>query len=274
MPRMPTVLAPPVAGLAEAQQSDRADCGTLAGNAVVQLFASAASLPVLDNATAARVAGAINELGIAGVVAVDEYPDDLNGYLAEHVPHGDYVMAGIRVNSWNCEPNVGGGAEHWVTIYSDDGRFYNCWFATYEGPIDLQPAYLASRAFVGCVRISHEMAPSIRKPQPKRLEELIAMLEPFCAHTNQGSYFINERGDYGIPGMPSGESGGMFPVVTTDTDGYNAICRARAAAWQEYLAALRGQPAPAGLTPVRQVEGELPPGMGREHVTAEGDGEL
>lgn len=257
-----TVLAPPVQGPAEARQSDHADCGTLAANAVVQVFASAASLPVMDNATAAQVAEAINALGIRGVSAVDEYPDDLNGYLAGYVPHGDYVMAGIRVNSWNCEPNVNGGAEHWVTVYSDDGRFYNCWFASYEGPIDLQPAYLASEAFVGCVRISHEQTASVAQPEPRRVEELIAMLEPFCAHTSQGSYFINERGDYGIPGMASGEGGAVFPVVVTDTDGYNAICRARAAAWQEYLAALRSQPAPTGLMPVRQVEGELPPGMG------------
>lgn len=269
---MPAILAPPVAGPAEAQERNHADCGTLAGNAIVQLFAPSASLPTMRNATAAEVAQAINGLGIPSLTAIDEYPDDLNGYLAGYVPHGDYVMAGIRVNSWNCEPNVDGGAEHWVSIYSDDGRFYNCWFAIYEGPIDLQPAYLASAEFVGCVRISHPQARPASQPEERPLEELIAMFEPFCVHTGKGSYFVNERGDWGIPGMPPTESGAMFPSILTDADSYNRICTRRADAWSDYLAALRGQAAPPGLTPVSRVEGELPPGIRRDPMIVEDAG--
>lgn len=263
---MPAVLAPPVRGPAESQQRDKADCGTLAADAIVRLFAPDASLPTLDNATAAQVTQAINALGIPGLHAVDEYPRDLRQYLSESIVHGDYVMAGIRVNSSTCLPTVTGDAEHWVSIYSDDGHYYNCWFATYEGPEDLQAAYLASVVFVGCVRISYRPT---TEPPTKSLEELIAMLEPICVATESGTFFLNERGDYGIPGMPSPGDRAPFPTVVTTADGYNHIVRARAAAWAEYLAALRNQPAPAGLTPVRAVASELPSGMRpAEHAPA------
>lgn len=150
------MVIPVPADQSESSSSNFGDCATLAGNAYIQaLVPGAPRLPVLNNATAAQFAAAINALGISGLAAIDEYPWDLYAYIAGYP--NDAIVAGVRVDGWDCVPDTGGNAEHWLNTYDAAGDVFNVWFDTYDTypPSLIEAAYQASTAFVGVVRISY-----------------------------------------------------------------------------------------------------------------------
>lgn len=131
-------LAPPIPGIAEATSSDHAQCGRLACMAAMRPLGDNDDLAAPDNATAGQLVEAIaTEEHQLRATAV--YRDILQVVTAG-IGAGMYPIVGVYCDA-NANPvNHATGINHWITVYSTDGKYMNSWENTF-GVVDLEACH-------------------------------------------------------------------------------------------------------------------------------------
>jgi hypothetical protein len=129
-------LAAPVVGTPEDRLADHAECGSLACQSILRLADATVVMPIEDNSSAGMLAGGVAK--VLPIARTSIASGNLADVVAAAIPQGHYVVGLVHCTGNAVPKPPPATAAHWVAIYDVDGRYYQCWTASYQPGFDMR----------------------------------------------------------------------------------------------------------------------------------------
>jgi hypothetical protein len=136
-------LVAPVAGVAEDQGRDHAECGSLACASVLRTHAPGLTMPALDNSSASMLQAAVRRALPSALTAV--VVGRLDQVVAANVGVNRYVVGLVHCTGQAVPcPPAQARAAHWIALFGLPGSYYQVWDSTFHS---LTAAELAADSY-------------------------------------------------------------------------------------------------------------------------------